>query len=91
MDFQTFLICRLFHVLTQFPFTAIEAKLDYHHQKVNVRVSWLVTKQLKTEDFRKLENFKKIAEKPRTDDKSLAGRTKPKFREWCYKITKNLL
>ena len=32
-------ICRLFHVLAQFPFMISEAELDYYHQKVNVRVA----------------------------------------------------
>ena len=32
-------ICRLFHVLAQFPFMISEAELDYYHQRVNVRVA----------------------------------------------------
>ena len=41
-------VCRLFHILTQFPFTKGEAELDYYHQKVNIRVVSRVTERLKT-------------------------------------------
>ena len=37
-------------------------ELDYHHQKVNVRVASRVAERLKAHDLRKLENFKKIPE-----------------------------
>ena len=40
-------ICRFFHVLAQFLFTASETKLDYYHQKVNVEVVSQVTERLK--------------------------------------------
>ena len=35
-------------------------KLDYYHQKVNVRVASRVAEPLKTSDLRKLGNFKEI-------------------------------
>ena len=54
-------ICRSFHFLPQFLFTTSETELDYH-QKVNVRVSSRVTEQIKTQDLRKLRNFKKTPE-----------------------------
>ena len=38
-----------------------------------------------------LSNFKKIPEKLGIDGKSLAGHHKAKFRQLCWKITKNLL
>ena len=48
-------ICRLSHLLAQLPFTTTGTKLDYHHQKVNVRVASRVAKRLKTQDLRKLD------------------------------------
>ena len=52
-------IWRLFHVLTQFLFTASETELDYYHQKVNVRVASRVAEPPKTYyDLRRLVNFK---------------------------------
>ena len=33
---QSWTICRLFHILAQFPFNTNETELDYYHQKVNV-------------------------------------------------------
>ena len=50
-------ICRLFHFFEQF-----ETQLDYYQQKMNVRVASQVAEPLKTEDLRKLGNFKKITE-----------------------------
>ena len=40
-------IDRLFHILRQIPFTTSERKLDYYHQKVNIRVASQVAKELK--------------------------------------------
>ena len=48
-----------FNVLAVF-FPTIETKLDYYHWKVNVQVD----ERLKTQDLRKLGNFKKIIEIP---------------------------
>ena len=41
-------IFRLFQVLPQFIFTTSETELDYHHQKVRVRVNSQDVKPLKT-------------------------------------------
>ena len=51
-------ICRHCHILKQFFRTASQAKLGYYHQKVNERATSRVTKGLKTQDLRKLENIK---------------------------------
>ena len=51
-------ICRLFHILAQFPFTISEQKLDYYHQKVNIPVA----ERFKTQDHEKLRNFKGFPE-----------------------------
>ena len=51
-------ICRLFHVLTKFPFTTSETEIDYQYQTVTVRN---VTR-LHTWDLRNLGNFKEIPE-----------------------------
>ena len=40
-------ICRLFHILTQFPISRSEAELYYYHQKVNVRVASRVAERHK--------------------------------------------
>ena len=58
--------------------------------KVNVRIASWVAERLKTEDFRKFENFKQIPEKLRIDGKS-SDHPKAKFRQLCNKIAKNLL
>ena len=41
-------ICRLFHFLAQFLFTASETKLDYYRQRENVEVASRVAEYLKT-------------------------------------------
>ena len=41
-------ICRLFHFLAQFVFTASEAELDYYHHRVNARVAERVAERLET-------------------------------------------
>ena len=43
-------------------FTTSETKVDYYHQKVNVRVMSQVAERFKTQDLKKLVNFKKIPE-----------------------------
>ena len=58
-----------FHVLAQFPFTTNHTELNYCHQKVNV---W-VAGRLKTEDLRKLENFRKSPEIIEIDDECTVG------------------
>ena len=58
-----------FHVLAQFPFTTNHTELNYYHQKVN---AW-VAGRLKTEDLRKLENFKKSPEIIEIDDECTVG------------------
>ena len=69
-----------------FLFTTNEAKLPYYHQKVNIRVASQVAKQLKTQDLRKLETFKKISEMLGIDDQFPAIQTKAKF---CCFLVKN--
>ena len=32
-------ICRLFHILAQFPFTTVAREPDYYHQKLNIQIS----------------------------------------------------
>ena len=49
-----------FHVLAQLFFTTSETKLDYYHQKVNLRVASWVTERVKSKDLRKCINFNKI-------------------------------
>ena len=51
------IICRLSHALAQSPFTTRKAELDYFPEKVNVRVTSRLVKQL---DLRELGNFMKI-------------------------------
>ena len=55
-------LCRLFHILAQFPFTTSKSELDYYHQKVNVRVGLRVAEQRKTYDLKKQGYFKEIPE-----------------------------
>ena len=33
------IICSLFHILAQFPFTTSETQVDYYHQRLNIRVA----------------------------------------------------
>ena len=53
-------VCRLFHILTQFPLTKGKAELDYYHQKVNIRVASRVTERLKTQDLGNQEISRKL-------------------------------
>ena len=77
-------ICRLCHLIKQFPFTEIQTELDYQYQKVNEQV----TEQRKTCDLRKLENFKKIPEMLGTEGKCPSGHLQDKFLQLCQKIAK---
>ena len=70
--------CRFFYILAQFLFATSETELDYYPQKVNVRVTSRVAKQLKTKDLRKLGNFKKISEVLGSDDKYPVSHPKAK-------------
>ena len=78
-------ICRLFHVLAQYPFTTSETELDFYHQKVNIRVTSRVAERLaekmpeRFKDCRKLGNFKKNPEIYGIDGKYPAGHPKDKF------------
>ena len=74
---------RLFHILTQFLFTTSETKLDYYHQKVSVRVTSRVAEGLKTQDLRKLGNFKKVLGMIGFGGECLAGRPNAKIRRFC--------
>ena len=53
---------RTVYLLLLFLFTTRETELLYYHQKVNVWVASQVAEQLKTQDLKKLGNFKKISE-----------------------------
>ena len=81
-------ICRLFHVLVQFFFTTSKSELHYYHQRVNVQVASRVLERRKTQDLRKLRNFKKISEKLGTDSKSSVGYPKAKLWQVRQKIQK---
>ena len=61
--------CSIFLVLAQFPFTTSQPEVNYYHQNVNIRVAG----RLKTEDLRKLENFKKLPKLIEIDDEGTAG------------------
>ena len=67
-------VCRLFHVLAQFLCTTSETEVDYYHQKVNVRASERLKK-----DLRKLGNFRKIREMLESDDPYPACHPRCKF------------
>ena len=41
-------ICRLFHILPQFFFTASETELYYYYQKISAQVASRVTERLET-------------------------------------------
>ena len=69
-------ICRIFHFLAQFSFTASESALDYYQHKVKVRFALRVAEWL-----RKLENFKKVNENLIADSKSPADQPKTKCRQ----------
>ena len=77
--------CKLFHVLAQFLFTTGETKLDYDHQKMNLRIASRVAKQLKTYDLRKLENFTKIPDMLGFGGEYPAGHSKPTFSRFSVK------
>ena len=49
-----------FFMITQFPFTASEWRLDYYHQNLNVRVASRFAEPLKTWDLQKLGSFKEF-------------------------------
>ena len=68
-------ICWLFHFLAQFVFTTSETELDYYHHRVNVRVA----ERLKTQELRKLGNFKEIPEILGFDGEYPATHPKAKF------------
>ena len=70
-------ICGLFYFLSQLVFITSETKLDYYHQKVNVRVAWRVAERLK--DLSQLGNFKKIPEMLGFDGEYPAAPQKAKF------------
>ena len=53
-------ICRLFGDLAQFPFATSEMELDYHHQKLNVRIGSRVHARIKAKYLR---TFLKILKK----------------------------
>ena len=54
---------KFYHVLSEPAFAKSETELDYYHQRVNVQVTSQVAESFKTEDIRKLVNFKKIPKK----------------------------
>ena len=69
-------IFRPFHVLEQCLFTTNETDLDYNHQKKNAQVVSQVNEKLRTEDHRKLGNFKKIPVMLGFDNQYPAGHPK---------------
>ena len=71
--------CRLRQFLAQFLFTKSETKLDYYHQKMKLRVVSQVAKQRKTQNHRKLGNFKKTSEMLGFDSEYPPGHPKTKF------------
>ena len=79
-------ISNLFHLLAQFLFTTSETKLDYYHQKINVRVALQVAEQLKT-----LRNFKKNPEMLEVNGENPTGHSKDKFWRFQENIVKNQL
>lgn len=52
-------ILTLFHLFAQFLFTTKKSEQDCYNQKFNVQATSEVVERLKTEDLRKLGNFKK--------------------------------
>ena len=78
----------LFHFLVEFVFTTSEKELDYYHQKVNVRIASGVAERLKTQDFRKLGNFKKITEMLGFDGQYTAVHPKANFLRFLEKNCK---
>ena len=58
-------ICKLLHVLAQFLFTTSKTEPAYYQLKVevNVRSGLRFPERLRTNDLRKLGNFKKIPER----------------------------
>ena len=65
--------------------------MNYYHQKVNVRFASRVAEKLKTQDLRKLGNFKRISEKLGIGGKSLGGQTKAKYQQMRLKIVRNIM
>ena len=56
-----------------------EMELHYYHQKVSARVASRVAEQPKTQDLRKLKNFKKTPEMLGFDGEYPAVKPKAKF------------
>ena len=50
------MVCRLFHILAEFPFTTCGRGIDYYHKRVNVWAASRADKKLKTWDPWKLGN-----------------------------------
>ena len=48
-------ICRLFHVLVQFPFTTSESELDYCPKKLNLRITSRAAERHKTQEISKFQ------------------------------------
>ena len=83
-------ICRLFHILAQFILTTNETELDYYHHRVNVRVASRVAERLKSQDLRKLGNFRKIHEMLGFNGEYPAAYPKAKFRRlWVKSLKKS--
>ena len=70
--------------MAQFLLTTRETKLDYYHQKLNVRAASLVTEQLKTSDLMKLGNFKKLSKMLRFLGNYTA--VHPKAKSWSFLV-----
>lgn len=68
-------VCRLFYGEAEHLFPKSEKKLDYYHQKMNVQVGLLVTKQLKA--------FKNIHKKLGIVGEYPAGDSQDKLWQLC--------
>ena len=56
-----------------------------------MRFASRVAEKLKTQDLRKLGNFKRISEKLGIGGKSLGGQTKAKYQQMRLKIVRNIM
>ena len=74
---------RLFHFLAELLHTTSEIELGYYHRKMNVPVA----ERLKTYDFKKLGDFKKIPKTLGFDRECPAGPQKPNFNVFRQKST----
>ena len=84
-------ICRLFHFLARFLFTASDTELDYYHKKKSVWVASRVPGRLMPSDLREFGNFKEIPEMLGFEDEYPGGYPKANFWSFLTLATKNQL